>query len=377
MATPATGGEASVENAFRQGLSALLDGNDALSLKHMQSLLDQQPTFRLGRLMQADLFAAHAHQNTLMTIPGALNKTRIKGLVEEAQARAHYRKPAPGYLPDAVMQLSQLHKYAFVLDASKSRLYLLANNKGVPELLANRYISIGNGGVGKIDEGDEKTPLGVYHLTSYLDDNELPELYGAGAYPINYPNRWDRLKGRSGSGIWLHGTPRTVYSRPPKDSRGCVVLSNQLISELSSYIDAGRMPVVLARRIKWLAPDEWQAKRERLLGAITQWQSDWQNLDVERYLSHYSRNYLTEEQNYEQMAAGTRRNARGKTFVEVGINDLDLFGYPGETDTAIALFDQDYRSNNYKLSYRKQQFWRYENGRWVIVFEGHAETDKS
>ena len=366
--------EATLEYTMRQALGALLDGNDAQSMKQVQSLLEQQPDFRLGRLIYADLLAAHAHQNTLMAIPEALTKTRIKGLIEEAQARVHYHRPQAGHLPGTVMQLSPLYEYALILDAAQSRLYVLANKDGVPEPVTDYYISTGNGGLGKIDEGDEKTPLGVYHLTSHLDDKELPELYGAGAYPINYPNHWDQLHQRSGSGIWLHGTPRTVYSRPPQDSRGCVVLSNQLIDVLASYIDIGHTPIILSHRIKWLKPEAWQTQRDQLLDAIQQWRQDWQSLDVEKYLSHYSPNYHTTKQSYAQMATNSRRNAQNKTFIEVGIKELDLFKYPGESVTVIASFDQDYRSNNYKLRYRKQQFWRHENGKWRIIFEGRAET---
>ncbi len=361
-----------VEKTMRQGLSALIDDHAALSLKHTRSLLKRQPNFQLGQLIHADLLAARAHQNTLMATSGALKKTRIRGLIEEAQARAHYREPPDEHLPGAIMQLSQLHRHALIVDAENSRLYLLENKNGVPEPAADYYISTGNGGVGKTSEGDEKTPLGVYHPTLRLNDSELPELYGVGAYPLNYPNKWDQLNQRDGSGIWLHGTPRKVYSRPPKDSRGCIVLSNRLLTSLSSYIEVGRTPVILTRKIEWLKPDAWQAKRGQLLDAIQQWQRDWQSLDVEQYLAHYSRNYRTSKQNYEQMTAVTRRNAAKKTFVKVGIKDLDLFDYPEETGIVVAAFDQDYRSNNYNIHYRKQQFWKYENDRWMIIFEGRA-----
>ena len=30
---------------------------------------------------------------------------------------------------------------------------------------------------------------------------------GDGAFPLNYPNEWDRRLNKTGSGIWLHGTP--------------------------------------------------------------------------------------------------------------------------------------------------------------------------
>lgn len=362
-----------VEADLRQSFGALLDGHAELSLRRTIPLVKRHANFRLGRLLYADILAARAHQKTLMAFPAALEKTRVKGLVEEAKARLVHRSPPDGRLPGAVMQLSRLHRHAFVFDAERSRAYVFANREGAPELLADYYISVGNGGVGKTSEGDGKTPLGVYYPTSRLEDAKLPELYGAGAYPLNYPNKWDRLNDRDGSGIWLHGTPRVVYSRPPQDSRGCVVISNELLIGLSSHIDVGRTPMILTASVEWLPPAAWRTRRERLLDAIHRWRRDWQTLDVERYLGHYSRNYRSDGKDYERMAAVARRNAKKKTFVEVEIKNLDLFEYPGEQGVVAAVFDQDYRSNNYNLHYRKQQFWKRENGRWVIIFEDRAD----
>jgi len=42
----------------------------------------------------------------------------------------------------------------------------------------------------------------------------LSDFYGAGAYPVNFPNIWDRRKQRSGHGIWLHGLPKGIASEP-------------------------------------------------------------------------------------------------------------------------------------------------------------------
>ena len=207
------------EDTMRRGFGALLDGRTAPAAQHMQSLLAEHPNSRLARLARADLFAASAHQQTLMEMPGARQKVRVRGLIEEARVRLGHRKPPRGLVPGAILQLSPLHEHALIFDAAHSRLYLLANDEGAPRPIASHYASAGNGGLGKTDEGDEKTPLGVYHLTSLLDDDKLPELYGTGAYPINYPNRWDQLHGRSGSGIWLHGTTQSTYNRPPKDRR--------------------------------------------------------------------------------------------------------------------------------------------------------------
>ena len=72
------------------------------------------------------------------------------------------------------------------------------------------------------------------------------------------------------------------------------------------------------------------------------------------------------------MTARTRRNARAKTFIKVGVGEIDLLMYSQMPELFVARFNQDYRSNNYNIAYRKQQFWKKENGAWKIVFEGRV-----
>ena len=75
---------------------------------------------------------------------------------------------------------------------------------------------------------------------------KLPDFYGPGAFPISYPNEWDKLHRRNGYGIWLHGTPSETYSRPPRATDGCVVLTNDDLRRLARYVDVGRTPVVIS-----------------------------------------------------------------------------------------------------------------------------------
>ena len=97
---------------------------------------------------------------------------------------------------------------------------------GALKLQTDYYVSQGKLGVKKFREGDQKTPIGVYYVNGRIPGPKLPDFYGTGALPINYPNEWDRRNGRGGSGIWLHGTPSDNFSRPPLSSDGCVVLAN-------------------------------------------------------------------------------------------------------------------------------------------------------
>ncbi|MGH8725772.1 MAG: L,D-transpeptidase family protein, partial [Burkholderiales bacterium] len=193
------------------------------ALLHVDALIRDHPNFRLAHLVRGDLLLARARPletfgNVAKTVPGE----KIDGLREEALARlrAQRSRPAEDRMPRYVLQLHPEQKHALVVDSRRSRLYVFANAQGRPRLIADFYVTLGKNGIEKTREGDQKTPVGVYHVTANLPRKKLTDFYGAGAFPINYPNEWDRRQGRDGYGIWLHGVPSDVYSRPPRASDG-------------------------------------------------------------------------------------------------------------------------------------------------------------
>jgi hypothetical protein len=56
------------------------------------------------------------------------------------------------------------------------------------------------------------------------------------AITLDYPNAYDRLEGKSGDGIWLHATNEPIRPYLPNKTRGCVVISNDDIQELSGLL---------------------------------------------------------------------------------------------------------------------------------------------
>ena len=178
-----------------------------------------------------------------------------------------------------------------VVDTQKSRLYLYQNDNGTPRFVADYYISQGKLGAEKAREGDKKTPIGVYHVTSSLPRQKLTDFYGSGAFPINYPNEWDKRQGRNGHGIWLHGTPSDTFSRPPKASDGCVVLANQDLDSLAKSLQVGLTPVIISNSIEWLSLDDWQSERSSLLKNVEEWRQDWESRNVDSYARHYSHKF--------------------------------------------------------------------------------------
>lgn len=364
---------AAAEKMFRGAVSAILDNRPDAALTIAADSLEIKPDLRVTEILRADLLAAYAHQKPLMAMPQALQQRRIIGLRDEMLARFTHRLPAAGHLPLGILQLSPRHRLALVLDAAQSRLYVFRNTNGRPMLVSDYYASIGNGGMNKTAEGDSKTPTGIYKTVAFLEDDELPELYGVGAYTLDYPNQWDKQSNHGGYGIWIHGMPRSLSSRPPQDSRGCIILDNADIAELRQYVDDAKAPVLLSPRVIWLEEQAWQAQRNQLLLQVRSWQQDWESMDTEQYLSYYAPEYVTATQSYQQMLTRSRINARKKTFIKVAIEDLDLFVHPGRTDVVQMVFDQDYQSNDYSIRYRKKQIWRLIDGDWKIVYEGRFD----
>ena len=210
-----------------------------------ESLLKQYPNFRLANLIKGDLLLAR--RMPLTTFGNASNapQEKLSDLRDEVIARLKaYRNRAAtaNYVPRYLLQMPPDQEHAIVVDTQKSRLYLYKNDNGRPRFVADYYISHGKLGGDKTREGDNRTPTGVYHVTSHLSPEKLGDFYGSGAFPINYPNEWDKRQGRGGHGIWLHGTPSDTYSRPPKASEGCVVLSNVDLDSLSKNLPIGRKP---------------------------------------------------------------------------------------------------------------------------------------
>lgn len=340
----------------------------------VRAVLEKKPKFHLAQLVYADLLMAKAilpMQSGLASV-GA-TKERIEGLRDEARARwwRYQENIQDNKLPAALMQLSAKQKTAVLVDLSKSRLYLYENDAGSLRLLSDFYVTSGKNGVGKRLEGDRKTPAGVYFVTSSLDTKKLPDLYGTGAFPIDYPNAWDRDHGYTGYGIWLHGVPSNTYSRAPRASDGCLAMSNQELDAIKPFLTAGVTPVIIAEQLVWKSREALNRDRADILEVIEKWRQDWQSKNSSAYLSHYSKDFKSDSKNYVQWSAHKIRVNSAKTFIKVGLHDLSVFAYPEEKDMVVVSYRQVYESSNLSGERHKRQYWRKESdGKWRIIYEG-------
>ena len=360
-------------------LSAVFQAIEAkqpnVAMTRVDALIRDYPNFRLAHLVRGDLLLARGRPlqkfgDVAKTVP----REKVEDLREEALARvqAHRQRPGDDRVPRLVLQLHPQQKHALVVDSRRSRLYVFANQVGRAKLIGDYYVTLGRNGVEKTREGDQKTPIGVYHVTANLPRQKLTDFYGSGAFPINYPNEWDKRRGRNGHGIWLHGVPSETYSRPPRASDGCLVLANPDLLAVGQFMQVGLTPVIIADEIEWTDAASAEAERASLAAAVERWRSDWESRDTEQYLSHYSPKFTSGSQNAAAWAAHKRKVNKSKSFIKVGLGQISMFRYPREGDFVVVNFEQDYRSDSLSNKMRKRQYWIKEAGRWKILHEGAA-----
>jgi murein L,D-transpeptidase YafK len=356
-----------------KSLQAINNNHLDIALNEVDSLLRDNPNFKLAQLVKGDLLMAHA--GVIDNFGSAANapQDKIEDLRDEARVRLQrvLSQSDTKLRPRFLWQLDAQQKYALVVDTSHSTLFVYENVAGEPRYVTDFYITIGKLGTEKFSSGDQRTPIGVYFVKAELPKKRLADMYGNGAYPLSYPNEWDRRNKRSGSGIWLHGTPSGTYSRPPRASNGCVVLANDDLNKLAPYLQVGITPVIITNQMDWNNEQD-QIERASLLQEVEQWRKDWASLNTGAYLKHYARNFSSNNIDYPAWAKQKQLVNSAKSWVKVGIANVSMFTYPEQPNMVVVNFEQDYGSNNLSNRMKKRQYWIKQNNRWQIIYEGAA-----
>ncbi|WP_295549735.1 murein L,D-transpeptidase family protein [uncultured Pseudacidovorax sp.] len=352
-------------------------GETQQALDKARVLVKSYPNFQLAQLVYGDLLATRVPPGAAAR-PDAASLARLRGnpalteLHEESRRRleALRDRPPPGTVPSQFLALSQRSRYAIAVDASRSRLYLLENTANGLQLAADYYISVGKAGTDKLVEGDARTPLGVYYVTSNLDPRTLKDFYGAGALPINYPNPYDNMLGRTGSGIWLHGTPPEQFSRPPQASDGCVVLSNPDLKQILRKVQVGATPVVIARKLDWVAPPKVRTLAEPFETALSAWLQARSGGNEERLRSFYATDYQRASRRgpvsvpIDNVLRQELATAQGRN---IQLKDTSVLMWHDKRDTVVATFGEVVSGE--RTGRTRRQYWVRTPDSWKLFHE--------
>lgn len=339
-----------------------------------EKLVNEHPNFQLAQLVYGDLLTAQQRPvrmlgNVADTLAES-NATQLMELRKESLLRiqALQAKPAPGTLPSQFLTLSPQNKHAIAIDTSRARLYLFENTANGMALIGDYYISVGKSGIEKAIEGDLRTPLGIYFVTSNLNPKSLKDFYGSGALPINYPNQLDLKRGKTGSGIWLHGTPPDQFSRAPLSTDGCVVLANPDLERIIRTVQIRTTPVVIAKSLQWVAQHTLKTDSATFEEHFHGWAAAKSSTDVTRLLSWYSPEFSSFGKSLTQWTPTLQGELNKSAGRGVQVKDVSYLRWKDASDTMVVTFAELNRGS--AIGVVKRQYWTRQGSQWKIFFEG-------
>ena len=339
-----------------------------------ERLVRDHPNFQLAQLVYGDLLTAQSRPVRVMgDVPDTTAKVAALSLADLRsesllRLKALSERPAAGLIPSQLISLSEQNKHAIAIDTSRSRLYLFENSATGLKLLGDYYISVGKSGIEKTVEGDLRTPLGVYFVTSNLDPKSLKDFYGSGALPINYPNQLDLKRGKTGGGIWLHGTPPNQFSRAPLASDGCVVLANPDLERIIRTVQIRTTPVVIAQSLKWVAPQTVQADNKPFEVAFKAWQNAKSGGDMKRLMAWYTPDFTSNGKTLEQWTPNLQAELKKIDGRGVELKNVSYLRWTDASDTMVVTFAELVLGA--KTGQTKRQYWIRQGAQWKIFFEG-------
>ena len=347
--------------------------NSREAISKAESLIKDHPNFQLAQLVYGDLLSGRTRPvRSLGDVPDTTAQAGATILAELRQEsalrlRALRERPAPGTVPSQFLSLSARTRHAIAVDTSRARLYLFENTPAGLKLLADYYISVGKLGIEKSAEGDLRTPLGVYFITSNLDPRSLTDFYGAGALPINYPNQLDIKRGKTGGGIWLHGAPSNQFARAPLATEGCVALANPDLERIIKTVEIGTTPVVIAQSLQWVSHPA-KADTHAFEDALKGWTAARSSGDVARILQWYAPDFTSYGKTLAQFTPILQTEIKQLAGRAVDIKDVSYLRWTDSNDTMVVTLGEVVRGA--RTGRTKRQYWARQGNQWKIFFEG-------
>lgn len=229
----------------------------------------------------------------------------------------------------------------------------------------------------KLKRGDEKTPEGVYYVLSYSSGEELVKrygnyalIYGAGSFPLNYPNIVDKIRRKTGGGIWIHGT------KPDLDKRytqGCVALNNTDFMNMYKNVKVGT-PVIIAENLTYSDNGSYEDNRENLYSLLDNYTNAWKNNNKELFKSMFHKDFMTPN------SVKSGRYVANKLRLMDRFPEKDIENYNTKIfmkDNGYVLFDTDqfYCAENLSTYTNKRYYFASDNGALKLISEEVYQKD--
>ncbi len=247
-----------------------------------------------------------------------------------------------------------------IIDKDSQNLFFMSHQS--PVRVDREYVCSTGQAVGdKFQEGDLRTPEGVYFVENRLDAGLNYDLYGSLAFTLNFPNPVDRLKGKTGSGIWLHGRGHAVTDR---ETKGCVALNNQDILGLDGKVEPG-MPVLIARSVSQKPYAGPQDVLRQLVANVESWALAWRAKSDMFFEYYHPERFSKTSGSFDYFKDHKVGLFERLPWIQVTVHDMKVLPGP---DYWVTWFHQYYRTEELETEGVKRLYWQQdEQGRLRIV----------
>lgn len=277
--------------------------------------------------------------------------------------------------PRAFIHLPEGSHGIVVEKSTQSLILYEGTGEGLPRFTQVVKANTGERDGDKVAEGDLRTPEGIYFFTRTIEGRQLPPEYGIRAFVTDFPNVFDRIMGKNGSNIWLHATNEPDRVTDGYNTKGCVVVTNDDMLAITPMIRTGYQvnatALVVEEELDLLEPTAASRLNEELRDLMARWEEAWESMNVDRYISFYSRDFVSGARDRDAWKAYKERLTRQYAYIQVEIEDLHLFSHQGEL---VATFRQHYTSDRFDARSEKRLYFRREEGGWMIVRENSRSS---
>lgn len=247
-----------------------------------------------------------------------------------------------GVCSPANLSASVRSKTALLVDKKTNTLQLTEYVDGAYRVIKTFHATLGQVKGDKEDEGDLKTPEGIYTFKSRLTPPTLKAKFGEMAFYVNFPNTYDEMSGHKGSNIMLHATNEPDRLTKNYDSLGCVVVKNEEIREIFPHLRLGLTPILIFPELvpDYLTPGQG-VEGQKLKDFFGSWIKAWEAKDLESYIAHYHSDFVAKGMHKAAWKTYKGNLNKQYTSIEIGPEDVLYYRHP---KYSMITFTQNYRS---------------------------------
>lgn len=219
---------------------------------------------------------------------------------------------------------------------------------------------------------DPSIPEGVFFFTRFISSDGLRPVYGYGAYVLNFPNLLNFKEGKKDGWIWLHGHSKNKgLSNDPENTKLGIAIGNDSLKEIHTLTKTNGTPIIIVNKIEYADKTIQETSLKEIQTFLDSWKRAWESLEIEKYLGHYSRNFLNSQRMDWDTCKQIKKNVnKNKKFIRISIEKPFLLLSPQQGENiAVVRFNQKYVSDNFSDNSLKVLYLQKKGAEWKIIGE--------